>query len=127
MRLEWELPTDVAGIRPVRHDVVAAARAWGVPVDLDDLALIVAELATNAVEHGLPPQVLAVRWEDGRVEVAATDHRPDDEPFRTHLSDDADRGRGIAIVEALATDWGVARDGNRKTVWAVVGYDGPVS
>jgi hypothetical protein len=38
-------------------------------------------------------------------------------PRRRHYASDAVTGRGIALVETLATRWGSERDGPGKRVW----------
>jgi hypothetical protein len=32
-------------------------------------------------------------------------------------------GRGLAVVEALATDWGARVRGRRRSVWLYLSYD----
>lgn len=103
--------------------------AWGIPYDTslsDTVALLVAELAANAALHGrVPGRDFELRLvhtsETGvvRVEVSDThDARPD--PLLVSQPDaDADGGRGLLIVDAVATSWGVRdRVGPGKTVWA---------
>ncbi|ANB06956.1 hypothetical protein SAM40697_2998 [Streptomyces ambofaciens] len=95
---------------------------WGVPSG--EAVQIVAELAANAVLHGLVPGRdfrLALRLAPGgtlRVEV--TDARGDRVP-RTHapVAGDAEHGRGLLIVAAYADRWGVeCGPAPAKTVWA---------
>jgi hypothetical protein len=80
----------------------------------------------NAVRyaHPLPGNVLLAswKWEGNRLLLRVTDgggrHQPqvrDAGPFDT-------RGRGLAIIDAVAAAWGVKRGGNGQktssTVWA---------
>lgn len=105
---------------------------WGVPYGTqlsDTVALLVAELAANAVLHGRVPGrdfelrlVYAYGTGVVRVEISDThEDRPDtDAAPRPDL--EADGGRGLLIVEALAARWGVSdRLGPGKTVWAETG------
>jgi anti-sigma regulatory factor (Ser/Thr protein kinase) len=105
---------------------------WGIGRDTplsDTVALLVAELAANAALHGRVPGrdfELCVRYSCEtavvRVEVSDTHpQRPD--PTRVVQADaDAEGGRGLHLVEALATRWGVDdRTGPGKTVWAETG------
>ncbi|MFD0026033.1 ATP-binding protein [Streptomyces sp. NPDC058382] len=102
---------------------------WGIPYGTplsDDVAVLVAELAANAVLHGRVPGRdfelrLGYAYGTGvvRIEVSDThEHRP--EPAVVERPDaDADGGRGLLIVEAVAARWGVSdRVGPGKTVWA---------
>ncbi|MGW1975341.1 ATP-binding protein [Streptomyces sp. NPDC001889] len=99
---------------------------WGHPRGTefsDAVTLVVAELASNAVLHGHVPGrdfALHLSCDDGRgvVRVEVSDAHPAQPARVTPRSDDA-HGRGMVLVDALATRWGVAdRVGPGKTVWA---------
>lgn len=122
------------GARLARHLTAQQLDAWGWPYDTEAnraAALLVAELAANAVLHGW------VRGRDFRLritlcpqEVAAlrielTDPRPDRRPPTPGALElpafDAESGRGLLLVEALATHWGTTYgDPYTKTVWCEV-------
>lgn len=83
----------------------------GSPVS-DTVALVVAELAADAVLHGrVPGRDFALRLAYDRtagllrVEVSDTHPRPPAPPGRP--SANADGGRGLLLVEAVADRWGV--------------------
>ncbi len=86
----------------------------------DDALLIVSELVTNAVRAGgrrvrlllsLDPDCLHIRVSDDAVGWPTP---------RTARPDDPD-GRGLQMINAIASDWGVvARDEGGKHVWAVL-------
>jgi anti-sigma regulatory factor (Ser/Thr protein kinase) len=84
---------------------------------IDAVTLCVSELVTNALDHAAPPYELRVARECGRlrVEVADASSRP---PVLQPLSPSAGRGRGIFLVEHVATTWGVEPTHAGKTVWA---------
>ncbi|WP_346777184.1 ATP-binding protein [Streptomyces sp. HNM0575] len=105
--------------------------AWGWPYD-DEVSLtaslLIAELATNAATHGrVTGRSFRLRLLTGpglllpatlRIEVA--DARGESAPERPQLpAPDAESGRGLLLVETLASRWGVApRSPSGKTVWA---------
>lgn len=98
-------------------------RTWGVPCGVIDTAEhVVAELATNAATHARLPGrdfrlALLARSEFLRIEV--TDTRGDDLPHRQPPTAEAESGRGLLLVEALADRWGTQLGPvPRKTVWA---------
>ncbi|MFJ2291058.1 ATP-binding protein [Streptomyces sp. NPDC087894] len=106
---------------------------WGLPrdsVDHDAVALVVAELAANAVLHGRVPGrdfALLLRYDDGQgvIRIELSDTHPA-QPSRVSPAPDEDHGRGLIIVDALATRWGVSsRVGPGKTVWAEYATSGP--
>jgi anti-sigma regulatory factor (Ser/Thr protein kinase) len=99
---------------------------YGSPAS-DTIALVVAELASNAVLHGrVPGRDFELRLAYDRpaavVRVEVSDTHPG-RPGVPHPAAqapaDADGGRGMLLVEAVAACWGVAdRTGPGKTVWA---------
>lgn len=95
---------------------------------LADVITVVAELVGNAIRHAepLPGGVVRVAWTsryaggDHVIEVRVTDGGGESVPHRRLHDIDSLNGRGIAIVEALASRWGVDRDGFGQSVWARV-------
>jgi len=109
------------------HDPVAPAEARGIVRDLllhwgyrdllDDAALVVSELVTNAVRHAGSASLMVVNRTDGGIRVEVRDEGPG-APVHDSSDTDAEHGRGLMIVSALATAWGVEDDDGSKTVWA---------
>jgi anti-sigma regulatory factor (Ser/Thr protein kinase) len=118
------------GARLARRLTVHQLDVWGVPYGSDvseRAALIVAELAANAVLHGrVPGRDIALRLTaagTGAIRVEIADPRGDRLPLSpvTPPDADADNGRGLLLVDALATRWGVDTEpGPGKTVWAEI-------
>ncbi|MFF1257491.1 ATP-binding protein [Streptomyces sp. NPDC058321] len=104
------------GARLARRLALQQLDTWGVPHGSpasDTAALLVAELAANAVTHGRVPGrdfELAVKLlgRTLRVEVSDTrgEHRPP-APGVTCPAPLAEDGRGLLLVEALADRWDV--------------------
>ncbi|MFJ8750595.1 ATP-binding protein [Streptomyces sp. NPDC102441] len=110
------------GARLARLLATAHLGDWGLPVE--PAANIVAELAANAAVHGRAPGRdfrlgLAVHHE-ALLRIEVTDTRGERLPLAPGIAaDDAESGRGLLIVEALADRWGVdVGPAPRKTVWA---------
>ncbi|GAA3991956.1 ATP-binding protein [Streptomyces plumbiresistens] len=120
------------GARLARHLATHQLDVWGIPFGSplsDTVALVVAELASNAVLHAhVPGRDFALRLEHRtdalRIEVADTrgDRRPvAASPTTTDMTADHDHGRGLVIVDALASRWGVTdRPGPGKIVWVEI-------
>lgn len=86
----------------------------------DDLSLVVTELVTNAVLHAKAPIELVIEQADGCLRVSVRDndpHLPSPPPPRPPTAA-LTFGRGLAVVEALATRWGATPSGEGKEVWA---------
>ncbi|MFE2282125.1 ATP-binding protein [Streptomyces sp. NPDC059454] len=113
------------GARLARLLAIEQLRTWG--LSSHPAELIVAELAANAVTHGRVSGrdfrlLLYVIGDALRIEV--TDTRGDRLPCPQHSADDAEAGRGLLLVDALADRWGVVPGPPPlKTVWAEVGTE----
>ena len=85
--------------------------------ELDDALLLVTELVANAVRHGEGPVTLALTRDHGRLRVEVTDASPR-RPRPRDRGVEAESGRGLQIVDVLATRWGSEPAGSAgKTVW----------
>jgi anti-sigma regulatory factor (Ser/Thr protein kinase) len=126
-------PPDAAlACRGAREFTGQTLQGWGLPDLADDAALIVSELVTNALRHGLrdlsavPDQVELIWWRrTGQIICMVTD--PGAEPPVMVLQPDpfAEEGRGLHVVDALSATWGWTRLGGcRKAVWATLPVSG---
>ncbi|MFJ5288179.1 ATP-binding protein [Streptomyces sp. NPDC088348] len=116
------------GARLARLLAAAHLGAWGLPSEA--AAHIVAELAANAVVHGRVRgrdfQLSLAVHGDTLLRIELTDTRGDRLPPTrpgnlARPATDAESGRGLLIVEALADRWGVAPGPvPRKVVWAEI-------
>ena len=101
-----------------RHFVIDTLATWGCWALLDDAALVVTELATNAVLHARTEFTVVVsRRPEGTIRIAVRDAsllRP--RPRRANLLEGS--GRGLRLVEALATRWGTDFLPDGKVLWA---------
>lgn len=81
------------------------------------------ELVTNAVRaQASAAAEVGVRfvWSGGRLRLEVRD-ASDELPVMSEAKEDEECGRGLVLVDALASGWGVDRDGTGKTVWAELG------
>lgn len=108
---------DRSEIRKARQFVVQTAEVEGLVAE--DLALVTSELATNAVLHARSPFVVRVVLSRWSVRVMVRDHEPAEPAPRASAASDPD-GRGMAIVETVASRWGVDADQCGKWVWAEI-------
>ena len=110
------LPPDPSSARRARRHVVEALERAGLPDQADVAALLVSELVTNALLHAR--SAVTLRVEAGptavRVEVADTSPRP---LSRRRYSPESSTGRGLLLLEGLASRRGVDPRAGGKAVW----------
>ncbi|HEV7886813.1 MAG TPA: ATP-binding protein [Acidimicrobiales bacterium] len=106
-------PTSAAAARRFVRDVL---NRWRASDREEPVLLCTDELVTNAIVHVASDIEVVVVWLAGviRVEVHDTSTRP---PLRRVASYDAESGRGLQLVEALASRWGVDAGDGGKAVW----------
>ncbi len=110
-------PADPASVPAARRFVLGAAGRLPREVG-ESVALMVSELATNAILHGQTEFEIDVEVEADSLLVAVSDRgRGSPEVQRPAVTEM--HGRGLMIVQSLADDWGVtaASGGAGKTVW----------
>lgn len=120
-KAERSFDADVAEVRRARQFVLALAEELSLttsPEMAQNLALVVSELATNAVLHAGTPFTVAVDADDDRFRLEVFDRDGTQMPEATTPAPDDVTGRGLSIVGALATDWGVHERDGGKCVWA---------
>jgi serine/threonine-protein kinase RsbW len=85
----------------------------------DDAVLATSELVTNAIVHGEGAVTVHVWYGSTVLRVEVTDQGEATPVARHDHHDAADSGRGLMIVDMLATSWGVLprAGGPGKTVW----------
>ena len=99
-----------------RRFIRSALAQWGYDSLLESVTLLTNELVTNAVLHAGSDISLSVCARDGLLRVEVSDGSPG--PLaRRFYKGDAQTGRGLALVEKVATTWGVQEYRGGKTVW----------
>jgi anti-sigma regulatory factor (Ser/Thr protein kinase) len=101
-----------------RRFVVAALRSDGHETDVvDDAALVLTELAANALMHARSAFRVAVTSEPGLVCISVHDASPV-LPIPRDQELMAQSGRGLGLVAAVSRRWGVDLTPDGKVVWA---------
>ena len=123
------LAVDIEAPAAARRFVRAALRSWG----RDDLAetatLLVSELTTNAVLHAggdsVDVTVAHAPLASEGVQITVGDDATGDLPVWRRPTPASRSGRGLRIVNAAATRWGVTVSSSRKHVWCEITSDLP--
>ncbi|MEU0603975.1 ATP-binding protein [Streptomyces sp. NPDC006393] len=115
-----------AELRRVRTAVGAALASWGCPAEtVDDGRLIVSELVGNAIRHAPEAWITLNLMQIGdRLLVEVTDGSAA-RPVVRRAGLQEEQGRGMHLVQAMASAWGARRDGpGRKTTWCTLPVGG---
>lgn len=107
-----EFPAEVGSPRAARR----AAAAWVDSPCNGEFLLCISELVTNAVLHARSPVQLHVMREGNTVRVRVHDNDPTI-PVLRNPSVDATTGRGLYLLDRLASTWGVESETTGKVVW----------
>ena len=114
--IEFELGSETQSTRAVRR---AMAVHFAASARLDDLLLCVSEVVSNAVLHAGPPVRIVAERVGGGIRVEVTDCSAV-MPVRGTPDAHSPTGRGLLLLEALSSEWGVAQAPPGKTVWFVI-------
>jgi anti-sigma regulatory factor (Ser/Thr protein kinase) len=111
-----DLVSDRGAPGAAREFLRSTLETWRLDGFGDVTELLTDELVSNVVRHvGAPMQLRAARHGSSiRIEV---DDPSTDAPVRQDPDPTQDHGRGILLVESLATVWGVELRDDGKTVW----------
>jgi anti-sigma regulatory factor (Ser/Thr protein kinase) len=107
-----ELPRVAASASTARQLVRAHTTTLGVQ-QREDAALLVSELVSNALQHGIGAISLRIDVETDGVRVEVSDHG--NVALAPRPTPGAHGGWGLRIVDELADDWGVLAGSTR--VW----------
>lgn len=111
----FDLPSGPRAAGTARRVVRDVLGGWGVPsARIDDMAVVASELAGNAVCHASAPYALRLVLAGSALGVEVVDGSPSilprsDPPTAPEAG--VERGRGLAIVTALAGPWHVRHYG----------------
>ena len=106
----------LTSVARLRHFATDAVSAHAPDVDCDTVALLVSEVATNALVHGAGDVRLRVVPQRRGVRIEILDGSPT-LPRRRAATVYDEGGRGIALVEAMAAAWGSESTADGKKVW----------
>ncbi|MFE4594556.1 ATP-binding protein [Streptomyces laurentii] len=114
------LPREPQSAAVARKLVGTALAVWELDSLIDDAAVVITELVSNAVAHGrlASIRVIVARLSATRVRLSVVDRSTNAPMMRTDSNGDQLRGRGLVLVDALAAAWGTEPYRWGKQVWA---------
>lgn len=119
------VPFAASSVATARQQLKQWMRANGCPREaIEDGRVIVSELVANSIRHAepLPDGTIVITWcQDGdSLRLSITDGGSPSRPRTLHAPSSALSGRGMAIVESLASDWWTERTRSRATIHAIL-------
>lgn len=125
---DWASERSTAEFPPSSSSPAAARRfvqtwmaAWGHEDHSDNAVLIASELVTNSIEYSSTTAVVVdLACTNGTIYLAVNDTATNNLPVLRRPGQGTHAGRGLRIVSASATWWGVTASSHSKTVWAEI-------
>ena len=112
---------DPAAVALARGFVRRTLERWSLLRFAHDAEIVASELVTNAVLHARTLMRLTLSvMDDGGLRISVFDENPR-LPTKAGVPGEATSGRGLFLVEQLATTWGVEQSAEGKVVWARLG------
>ena len=115
---ELQLPAELTSVRLARRFVADQLEEWGINELLDDAMLVTSELAANAITHAESACRIRISRTPSSVRIDVIDSgsgTPEPQP----PSSTAEHGRGLHLVDAITSAWGLDDvPGDGKVVWA---------
>lgn len=124
----WPLADDPAQLAHARELVRKTLATWMLSDHADLAELVVTELATNALRHGIGPIDIRLSLPGNNLRIEVHDHGPGRPVLRQATTDD-EQGRGLALLDGLIKLNGGAHgvaddaDGPGKTVYVLLSLD----
>jgi Histidine kinase-like ATPase domain len=123
-RVRRRLPPSPKAAPTARHLVTEACRSWGLADVCDGAELVTSELVGNAVRYAGHDIELAVSLYGGELRIRVYDGDPHPLDRSVPAGADAESGRGLQLVAALARAWGSLPVRGGKVVWASIPVPG---
>ena len=116
------LPLGTASPGAARRFTGSTLSTWGLDAHGDVAELLVSELVTNAINHGRTTCLLELTATPTVLRAAVADDG-EGAPRLRYAGPEDESGRGLAIVDALASRWGVEPTSSGKVVWFEINLD----
>jgi anti-sigma regulatory factor (Ser/Thr protein kinase) len=119
LNADVQLPDGAAAASAARTALRSLLDGWQL-TDSDwvyDATLVVSELVSNAIRHGSGQVCLHVHVDGRRIRLAVSDTSTRSPQQRTG-DQRTIGGRGLAVIDAVAADWGSDVHDDGKQVWA---------
>lgn len=111
-----DLPATSESVRAARRYVADRLTGWGMDTLVDTATLLVSEVVTNSVLHARTDVHLAMTRSGADSVTISVADRSQRLPHCRHYARDATTGRGLTLLNQLASEWQVTPTPRGKTV-----------
>lgn len=120
------LPREIERVFPATTAAISDVRVWlrthltTLELEADTVhtaELLISEVATNALKHAQTSQIIVRLITDHVLEAAVRDTASGALPRVAQPDLEESSGRGLLLVDALATEWGATVTSHGKWVW----------
>jgi anti-anti-sigma regulatory factor len=119
-RYRRPMPDSPTATALARRMVREACAAWQLLGLVADAELIVTELVANAIRHAWAPVEVLITLRERYVHLSVRDGSPVRPVRRLPDPDSGEGGRGLLLIDAVATGWGATEIAEGKVVWATL-------
>lgn len=117
-RVRQRLEPTIHAPRAARELAASACGRWGLTASSVPAEIIASELVTNAVRHAGTVLDLRITLRDHQLRLSVQDRSAGRMARMETPSESDDHGRGLLIVDSVATAWGNLPIPDGKVVWA---------
>ena len=120
-RIALDLEPEVSAARQCREVITAACARWGQDELAEPARIVVTELVNNVVAHAGTPMVVLIATLGNAMSVAVRDRSMvTPSAAGAPVSPAAAGGRGMLLIDAVASRWGSLSLADGKVVWALL-------
>jgi anti-sigma regulatory factor (Ser/Thr protein kinase) len=113
---EADFPAELASAAAARRFAASVLRSWRCDALVAEAELLISELVVNAVLHADSAVTVHLALRPGTLRVEVADTSPV-QPEQRAVDPTAVTGRGLLIVDTVASSWGVDPTADGKVVW----------
>lgn len=117
---QMSVAPDPARVADVRHEVTHHLHRWQLSHLADAAELVTSELVTNGLRHGGGDSVTVAVEHTGDTVLIAVDDGSPQIPVARSAGEEDENGRGLMILEHIASAWGTKTTSTGKQTWAVL-------
>lgn len=119
-RMSADLEPVVGAARRARELVTEGCARWERPEFAGSACIVVTEMVNNVVAHAQTPMTVSIALRGTDMIIATRDYSKAEPRFAGVVPPTSYGGRGLLLIDTVASRWGSTQLANGKVVWAVL-------